>query len=646
MSNLAMTASPVSVEKRLAKRTFLLLLVLSICTALLLTFAAVQRFKQILLPQIMLQTSAIGESVQTAIDRAVSLGIPFESLVGVEDFLDDTLKDNPEIAFLEVKQGQRTYSRGQADQSKEEIIIQDIPHVGSAPAVTVGVRADYLNEKLHVLFGDAAVVLFVALIAGIEIALFFAYQWLIRPFDTWSVMVAGVRSGAIERTLTRRVIGPLAELLQLSNHKISRLRINLGMRLPSNVPEWARPAASDVRIALFLFVLSEELLRSFFPLYVREFVDSSWRFGTQLAISAPMVAYMFFAGAGTWYGSGFIDRIGIRPAFKIAVVATVVSLCGMALASTLYEVILWRSVMAVAYALATIASQVYIARCSAQSSDARGLATFVAAITAACVCGAPVGALLADIFGQKVAMLVAAASAVLAWLTFRNVAEPLNLNPSNDDTTSANTASGQGHFRLLLANSRILILMLCSVVPSKMLLTGMLFFITPLLLKQYGLSQATIGQFFVLFYGILLTGNAFSSRLTSRAQSKAMLIAGGGFVSGAGALLLFWFDAPWALGLAIISFGIGQSLIQTPVTAHALQIVRVELPQISSSKVIALSRVFERGGSILGALLGASLSALFGYGEATAALGCVALVLTCGTFLLLAAPTRRESRYA
>ncbi|CAN5350723.1 hypothetical protein BH11PSE11_BH11PSE11_21990 [soil metagenome] len=632
----------VSVERQLATRTFMLLLVLSVFSALALTFAAAQRFKQILLPEVMLETRAVGESVQATIGRAVSIGIPFDSLVGVEDFLGDTLKENPEIAFLKVsKAGHASYRQGLAEQSKEEVIVQDIAGSGNAPGITVGVRAEYLNEKLHVLFGDAAVVLFVAVIASVEISLFFIYRWLIRPFDTWRVMIAGVRNGSIQRSLIRRVAGPLSALLHLSDEKIARLRKSSGMALPAALLDWARPAAYDVRIALFLFVLSEELLRSFFPLYVREFVDPSWRFGAQLAISAPMIAYMFFAGAGTLYSIGFIDRLGIRRAFQISVLAGAVSLCGLAAASSLVEIILWRSLAAIAYALATIACQVFIARCSAQESDQRGIATFVSAVAAACVCGAPIGALLADMFGQQVTLLVAAAVALLAWVLFRNVAMPPDA-AIRGNGNEADNKQDKGHFLLLLRNARIAVLLLCSVVPSKMLLTGMLFFITPLLLQEYGLSQATIGQFFVLFYGLLLTGNVFSSHLLGRAKSQTSLIVIGGFVGCAGALSLWWVNAPWAMALAIICFGLGQSLMQTPVTAETLRIVQAELPQIPSSRAIALSRVFERIGSIIGALLGAILSALLGYGQATAALGAIALLLAVGSLLLLRPVVRSE----
>jgi predicted MFS family arabinose efflux permease len=384
---------------------------------------------------------------------------------------------------------------------------------------------------------------------------------------------------------------------------------------------------------LFLFVFSEELLRSFFPLYIKSMVDTTSQLNAQLAISAPMMAYMLVAGIGTLFGSGLVDRLGLRRAFGWSVALSSISLIGLAFAHTLIEIIVWRSVSAIGYAVATIACQVYIAR-TAFSGDAniRGLSTFVAAVTAACICGAPIGAAIAEILGQSVALLFACVVCMISWLFFKGVSLP---KEETNAAASSTTGNGTEGFGALLKNKSMQLAMCCGVLPGKLMMAGMLFYITPLLLQQFQLSQASIGQFFVLYYVLLSAGNAIISRVDLGIQTKIQLVVLGGFLSGAGALTMYWFNSPIALAVAIISFGLGQSMLLTPITAVILHIVRVELPAVQSSRALALSRSFERVGGILGAGLAAVFSAYLGYREATVVLGVIVIMLGLGTFPLL-----------
>jgi MFS family permease len=164
------------------------------------------------------------------------------------------------------------------------------------------------------------------------------------------------------------------------------------------------------------------------------------------------------------------------------------------------------------------------------------------------------------------------------------------------------------------------------------------------LLQQYQLSQASIGQFFILYYAFLSAGNVVISRMELDLRAKVRLVVVGAFLSGAGALCLYWFDSPIALALAIISFGLGQSLLVTPVTAVILNIVQAELPSLQSSRALALSRAVERVGGIFGAALAAVFSAYMGYREASVLLGVLVIFLGLGTIPLLWSTAKRVTK--
>ena len=379
-------------------------------------------------------------------------------------------------------------------------------------------------------------------------------------------------------------------------------------------------------------MLSEELLRSFLTLYAKELADPSNRLSTELAISAPIIAYMFVAGVGTLFGSGLVDRLGLRRAFGLSVIVSTVSLCGLAAAHSVTEIVVWRSVSAFGYAVATIACQVFIARTgTAGGANVRALSIFVAAVTAACICGAPIGAVIADMLGKPAALLFAALMAVLSWVFFSKISMP----PAPAGGPGDGPQGGMAGFGALLRCRAVLTAMVCGVLPGKLMMAGMLFYITPLLLQQYQLSQASIGQFFILYYILLSIGNAVISRADPKLRTKTMLVIAGALASGAGGLIMIWFNTPLALALVIVCFGLGQSILLTPLTTVILDIAARELPEVSPSRALALARAFERVGGIAGAVLAAVLSAALGYRSATALLGIIVLTLGLGTVSLL-----------
>jgi predicted MFS family arabinose efflux permease len=101
------------------------------------------------------------------------------------------------------------------------------------------------------------------------------------------------------------------------------------------------------------------------------------------------------------------------------------------------------------------------------------------------------------------------------------------------------------------------------------------------------------------------------------------------------------FNSPLALAGVILCFGLGQSLLLTPLMTVLLDIVAREMPGVPASRALALARSFERVGGILGAVLAAVFSASLGYRDATAVLGLIVLILGLGTLQLLRTSTSR-----
>lgn len=109
---------------------------------------------------------------------------------------------------------------------------------------------------------------------------------------------------------------------------------------------------------------------------------------------------------------------------------------------------------------------------------------------------------------------------------------------------------------------------------------------------------------------------------------------------------MVWFNTPLALAGVILCFGLGQSMLLTPLMTVLLDIVSREMPGVPSSRALSLARAFERVGGILGAVLAALLSASLGYRDATAILGLIVLILGLGTVQLLRSPVKRAVIHA
>lgn len=621
-----------SFERKLATRTSLLLLFVGLCSSLLLTFLMLSNFEKIILPQVLLKSNVIANAVRTTVADALKLGIPYNALVGMEDYLSDTLLDNPEIEFIKVKslEGKEysLYRDGKNQNRSNGEILEEIAADEELPGVTVGLRATYAQEKLQIMFGDAAVALFVALLFGFEIILFFAVFWVLRPKDTWVSMISGLKNGLPQRSLPQALSGPLTELIALT-HQCFKPQTNSEPQghLHKAGKDWYQPQAYDVRIVLFLFVLSEEMLRAYFPIYVQDIALTNTLTTVDVDIALPIMAYMLFAGLGTLFGGAVIAKLGLRNTFKWSVLISTLGLGGMAFASSVPEVIALRTICAIGYAVATVSCQVYMMQTAKNEAETtRGLATFVAAITAASLCGAPIGAVVAEVLGLHTAMLFASGMAGLSWFFFQGLKMP----SAGDNPQPTSNSSKFKDFAELLKNRRVLTILLCDIAAGKLMLGGLVFYVTPILLISFQFSQTSIGQFFMLYYLPLIFGNMLIARINPGPHLKIRIMVAGALLTGTGALLLYWFNSAAALAIAIMCIGFGQSMVLTMSTSVIMSITRVELPHISTPNTLALARAFERVGGVLGAAMVAIFSLSFDYREAAVGLGITVLVLCLG----------------
>ena len=401
-------------------------------------------------------------------------------------------------------------------------------------------------------------------------------------------------------------------------------------------------AVAGMRAALFLFMLAEELSRSFLPLYTRELYTPVPGLSETLMMGLPIGLFMALVAVFTPFAGAWADRFGSRRTLLLGTLPAVAGFAGTALAGSMAELLLWRSACALGYAVMFIGAQGFIARHTPAGQRARGMAQFVAAVVVAGLCGAPLGGILADLLGYRATF---AASALLALAASFAAA---TLLPADRGERGRARRFRLGDVGGLLANQRFVALLLFSSVPTKLMLTGYLFYLVPVSLHAAGETPAGIGRLMMTYGLIIVLLGPWVSRLADRTGRHALFAGIGGLVGGAGALAILQDPGVPGILAGIAALGVAHALNNATQLALVPEICRAECARMGDTSVFGVYRLLERGGSVAGPLLAAAVADRFGIQAALVTLG--ALGVLCGTafcavFLLApaAAPASRTA---
>ncbi|CAO3409213.1 hypothetical protein [Azospirillum largimobile] len=401
-------------------------------------------------------------------------------------------------------------------------------------------------------------------------------------------------------------------------------------------------AVAGMRAALFLFMLAEELSRSFLPLYTRELYTPIAGLSETLMMGLPIGLFMALVAVFTPFAGAWADRFGSRRTLLLGTLPAVAGFAGTALAGSLAELLLWRSACALGYAVMFIGAQGFIARHTPAGQRARGMAQFVAAVIVAGLCGAPLGGILADFLGYRATF---AASALLALAAAVAAA---TLLPADRAERAQNRRFRLGDVGGLLANPRFVALLMFSSVPTKLMLTGYLFYLVPVSLHAAGETPAGIGRLMMTYGLVIVLLGPWVSRLADRTGRHALFAGIGGLVGGVGTLAILLDPGVPGILAGIAALGVAHALNNATQLALVPEVCRTECARMGESSVFAVYRLLERGGSVAGPLLAAAIADRFGIQAALVALGVLGML--CGTafcaVFLLAPASVPEARAA
>lgn len=528
----------------------------------------------------------------------------------------------------------------------------------------IGVDQKFVQKKLEDILFDVLIVLLVALLITFELLLFVLVFNVSGPIEDLQQLMSRVRNGDFRSILGRKSrdeVGRFAAVFNDSVRLINDLhrgmlaradqyrdRVGDQFRLLRNRMHAAffeldqhfrfpkgdapntfrRPSLVDVRTPLFLFLFAEELSRSFFPLYVRDLYAPIPGLSLEVVLGLPISLFMLFVAIGTPFGGALAEKFGARRMFAVGAGLAVVGFVGTGLAYSLYDLLVWRSLTAIGYALVTMSCQGYIVKITSAGNRAQGMAVFVGAIMVAAICGTSIGGVLADRLGYRVTYILSAALAIaaafLVWRIFRADAE----GEAAKENKNTKKKTGLADWGALLANPRFFMLMMGAAIPAKIMLTGFLFYMAPLFLSELGNSQSEIGRVMMVYFIIMVFGNPLAARISDSLDLKAPLVALGGLLQAGGALLILFVPGTLAILGGIVGLGLGHAFATAPSLALVSQVAPRQVESLGATTVLGIYRVLERVGSVLGPVIAAALIASQGYAAALGGLGWLTLGAT------------------
>lgn len=635
-----------AIARGLRLRLIALLLALLGGTVLAVGLHAIDAFERAVAPELSKRTRLIGAIVRAELQRALELGVPLDAMAGLDGYLTQTLHSFEEVDRIVVRtsDGAVIASAGRERPASERPTLP-VPDAAAAARrdtytlaildgnrlvgeVVVELSPAFVRTRLREVLLDVMVIGLAAALLALELTLLLAARAVDHPLARVSRLLEAQREGDFRyRVEPGGPVGLVRAAERLNDHAedLAARFATLGTATREALQrQWAvRVAAGrplllrlsdvgDIRLALFLFVVATEIAVSFLPVYTRALARPAW-LEPELAAAAPLVAYLGAVALLTAFGGALVRRFGARRLFALSVPPTVLCLLGLAVADHVAEVTLWRGLMALCYASATIACQEYALRASADQGGARAAGAFVAVVYGGVFCGAALGGVVAGRLGYGAALatgaLIAAVAGIVGLLMMRGAAgDAGDLAPA-----------GASHPPAAPTGIRVLALLLGLVVPMSAGTAVVVWYMTPLMLTAAGSGPAEVARVVMLYYlAVVVLGPAVAA-LSHGAAGLRALAVGGAMLSGLAILALASWAGYWSVVGAVAALGVGHTLMRAPLVVLAQRID-------PGGSAVGPMRLAER----LGAIAGLAACAF-----ALPAVGAAASLHTLATFALL-----------
>ena len=624
-------------------------------------------------PEFAAREALIGTVVSGNVQHAVSAGIPLEGLAGAERYFGELLAHLPEVAYVAVatdrivlETGSRTGSPAAAAGTRGDApghpIVYDGEEIGR---VVVEMDPAFVTRRFFNVFLDLGVVVLVTIMLAFEVLILMLGRSLTGPLDRLHHLVtlqaagnfskrvaAGARDavGAITTKLVERAVALNCAYARIDAALAARPTLGdlaarlgaLGRKHGLSAAGPARlifPYFTDIRLALFLFAAADSLPLSFMPIYTRA-ADNPWPWlDENVLISLPIAGYVLAIIAASPFARELAGRFGHRRVLLAATVPALVGHLGLSLATSALEIVIFRTLTGLGYAVLTLVCQDYVIDVSAPHQRDRALAVFTMVLFGGIFCGTALGGVLGDRLGRSTVFLISAGLVVIAAILILRLL-----------SARWQAAASKGKVRLVpplaapLRSLRFVGLVLGIAIPANVLLQAYVTYLAALVLDSLGASSGDIGRMVMTYFVLVGLASPVAARIAQERVPAPVLALAGAALSGAALVPAVVWPSQLTMLLGLSLAGAGHALVRGPAVSVAMAIAETDLADLGINPVLAALRTFERAGSVIGLLGVAAVAGTFGYQTAIATvagwvlLGAVLFLVASGSHGLSVKP--------
>ncbi len=606
-------------------------------------------------PELAARANLVGVVVSENVRRALDAGAPLDKLVGAENYFGDMLTQLPEVAYVAVATGRIVLEAGDRidpylapPRQRKDVRSHPILHKGEEIAyVVIDIDPAFIAKRFRDVFLDMSVVVLVTALIAFEVMVLLTSRSLTASLDRLQRLAAMQAAGDFSRTAnpsTSDVIAVLSR--QLSERAVSvygaveralantdpagaggraaGLKARFGFR--DGPPEPLRLSYfTDIRLALFLFAAADELPLAFLPLYTRA-SENLWPWMNQsVLLSLPLAGYLLAIIIASPFARELGQRYGLRTLFLAAGIPMIGAHMGLYLSETAQEIIFWRSVTGIGYALITLACQDYVIDSATPENRDRLLGTFTLVLFGGVLAGVALGGVLADRLGQQnvfllSAILIGVSALLSSWLIVPGVG----------------AGAGPGaRFRprailTLLRNPRFFAVVMGVSIPMGVIMQAFVSYLVALTLDSLGVSTADIGRALTLYFIGVIAAGPLGGRLAQTGLPVRYLAVFATCMSGLALSLFAFWPIPMVLVFSLAISGLGFGLARGAQVSLVMTAAETELKDVGIVAVLGSLRTLERVGSVIGLVIMAGIAGSFGY---VAAIGAIAAWTIAGTVL-------------
>jgi len=329
-------------------------------------------------------------------------------------------------------------------------------------------------------------------------------------------------------------------------------------------------------------------------------------------LSLPVTIEMLFATLTTILGGSLTDKYGWRRPFYVGLLLGSIGLIVVFLLPGPWFYLLSRSLSGSGFGLLLISLQSSVVQ-EMPENKAKGIANIFAGVFAGSLCGSVTGAMLAEHWAFSTVFLFAGLllfiGAIYLYILFnfsdtivRKSSEKLNISssPSTDST-----------WKSLLTNLHATGLIFFIAIPSAMCLVGVLYYLTPLYLKQLGFQQGNIGRVIMVYGLCIIYIGPLISTIIDRKKNKLFFVILAGVLSVLSIAPFVLWKGISSVILAVFILGIASSATSACFVVYYLDITKKY--KISEQKRVSVFRTLQRIGQVAGSFIFANMITSFGF---------------------------------